>query len=1056
MNNANKAPVRASSESSATATNIGASLSPGGDEAWNEAGPEPPAVTMSLAEARNLNGGLRKDLVWTKMEGYPWWPCLVYNHPFDGTFICEKGKSAQIHVQCFDDSPTRGWVSRMLLKPYIALQRADEGLNKDKIKRLELAVCDESSEPEEEEMEAEENDIENEEEVRPKVQGARRSSHQIKKKPGQPCQSCSKAEEDGNWKWFPQEEEFKEGNALSHQMSNWHSSETRNTLRTFSAPQNSESHAHTGGGCDDSNRPTVWYHETLEGLTEEKRRDVHRRRPNHPDSDASTLHVPEDFLNPYTPGMRKWLQIKSQNFDLLYHMDVFIGVSELGLVFMKGQYSDSLVQKGYKVAQWCGGRSVGSLPGVHRPTVCWKVTPQRTAVSIFLASKRKEESAGHILVFFIGQFSDDRHCSRFRTLVARYPPVQVLFERGNLSIEKMILKGLLSSSLQEGLIPGSQFWNAAKTLRTLLQEGYFTDKLNEDDRVMLPQLLKGMTSESDSIGLTPAEKSELAFSALGGCVFYLKKCLIDQELLSMANFEEYVLLDSDRVYATRPGAVFAKANQRMVLDAVTLNNFEIFLNGTNGSSKGTLLEKIDTCHTPFEDLMVVPNKISEAVDLLKKLPDLERLLSKIHNVGSLFKSQNHPDSRAICMKKPHIAKNKIIDFLSALEGFKVICKIIGLMEEVIDDFKSKILKQVLTLQTKNPEGRFPDLTSELSRLHTAFDHEKARKTGLITPKAGFDSDYDQALAEIGENEQSLLEYLEKPNHYLLEIPENCITHNLPEEYELNSTQKDCKQYWTKTIEKLCTTVLDVLSCLANYSSGGDGEATPPFLDLKGSRHPCITKTFFGDDFISNDILIDCEEEEEENGKLIAGLLAVMAQMDCYVPSEVCRLTPIERVFTGFGASDKIMSGESTFFVELSETARILTHATAHSLVLVDELGRGTAAFDRTAIANAVFKELAENIKCCTLFSTHYHSLVEDNSQNVAETVTFLYKFIKGACPKSYGFNAARLANLPEEVIQKGHRKAREFEKMTHERSAVDAEAVHKLLTLRNYRLHWKL
>ena len=163
------------------------------------------------------------------------------------------------------------------------------------------------------------------------------------------------------------------------------------------------------------------------------------------------------------------------------------------------------------------------------------------------------------------------------------------------------------------------------------------------------------------------------------------------------------------------------------------------------------------------------------------------------------------------------SKKKIIDFLSALEGFKVICKVIGVMEEVIDDFKSKILKQVLTLQTKNPEGRFPDLTSELNRWDTAFDHEKARKTGLITPKAGFDSDYDQALADIRENEQSLLEYLEKQrsrigcrtivywgigrNRYQLEIPENFITRNLPEEYELKSTKKGCKRYWTKTIEK---------------------------------------------------------------------------------------------------------------------------------------------------------------------------------------------------------------------------------------------------------------
>lgn len=210
----------------------------------------------------------------------------------------------------------------------------------------------------------------------------------------------------------------------------------------------------------------------------------------------------------------------------------------------------------------------------------------------------------------------------------------------------------------------------------------------------------------------------------------------------------------------------------------------------------------------------------------------------------------------------------------------------------------------------------------------------------------------------------------------------------------------------------------------------------------------------------------------------AGLLAVMAQVGCYVPAEVCRLTPVDRVFTRLGASDRIMSGESTFFVELSETASILRHATVHSLVLVDELGRGTATFDGTAIANAVVKELAETIKCRTLFSTHYHSLVEDYSKNVSvrlghmacmvenecedpsqETITFLYKFIKGACPKSYGFNAARLANLPEEVIQKGHRKAREFEKtnqslrlfrevcLASEKPTLGAEAVHRLLAL---------
>ncbi|XP_058429258.1 DNA mismatch repair protein Msh6 isoform X4 [Marmota monax] len=1247
LNNANKAPTRASRESGgAAAAATRASPSPGGDVARSEAGPghRPLGSSASPPEAKNLNGRLRRsaapavpasscdfspgDLVWAKMEGYPWWPCLVYNHPFDGTFIREKGKSVRVHVQFFDDSPTRGWVSKRLLKPYTgskskeaqkgghfysskpeilrAMQRADEALNKDKAERLELAVCDEPSEPEEEEeMEVgatyasdkseEDNEIESEEEVKPKMEGSRRSSRQVKKRRvisdsesdigGSDVEFKPDAKEEGSSdeissgvgdsesegldspvKVAPKRKRMVTGSSAFKRKSSRKEmpsttkraagilSETKNTLSAFSAPQNSDSQAHVSGESDNSSRPTTWYHETLEWLKKEKRRDEHRRRPDHPDFDASTLYVPEDFLNSCTPGMRKWWQIKSQNFDLvifykvgkfyeLYHMDALIGVNELGLVFMKGnwahsgfpeiafgRYSDSLVQKGYKVARVeqtetpemmearCRKMAhISKHDRVVKREICRIITkgtqtysvlegdPSENYSKYLLSLKEKEEdSSGHTRMygvcfvdtslgkFFIGQFSDDRHCSRFRTLVAHYPPVQVLFEKGNLSVEtKTILKSSLSSSLQEGLIPGSQFWDAAKTLRTLLEEGYFTEKLNEDSGGMLPQVLKDMTSESDSIGLTPGEKSELALSALGGCVFYLKKCLIDQDLLSMANFEEYIPLDSDMVN-TRSGAKFTKANQRMVLDAVTLNNLEIFVNGTNGSTEGTLLERIDTCHTIFgkrllkqwlcaplcspfaindrlnaiEDLIVVPDKISEVTDLLKKLPDLERLLSKIHNVGSPLKSQNHPDSRAIMYEETTYSKKKIIDFLSALEGFKVMCKIIGIMEEVVDDFKSKILKQVVSLQTKNPEGCFPDLTSELNRWDTAFDHEKARKTGLITPKAGFDSDYDQALADIRENEQSLLEYLEKQrnrigcrtivywgigrNRYQLEIPENFTTHNLPEEYELKSTKKGCKRYWTKTIEKKlanlinaeerrdislkdcmrrlfynfdknykdwqsaveCIAVLDVLICLANYSQGGDGpmcrpvillpgEDTLPFLELKGSRHPCITKTFFGDDFIPNDILIGCEEEEKENGKAYcvlvtgpnmggkstlirqAGLLAVMAQMGCYVPAEVCRLTPVDRVFTRLGASDRIMSGESTFFVELSETASILTHATAHSLVLMDELGRGTATFDGTAIANAVVKELAETIKCRTLFSTHYHSLVEEYSKNVA-------------------------------------------------------------------------
>uniref|UniRef100_A0A7M4FA30 DNA mismatch repair protein n=1 Tax=Crocodylus porosus TaxID=8502 RepID=A0A7M4FA30_CROPO len=1239
------------------------------------------------------------DLVWAKMEGYPWWPCLVYNHPIEGTLTRGKGKSSRIHVQFFDDSPTRGWVSIKYLKPYKgsadketqkggmfysskpeikrAMILADDAMPKDASKRLELAVCNEPSDTEDEEMEMSESasgnseDYESDEEVKKNKQTSsqRRSAGKSKKrrvfdsdtdnegsdvefKPDTKNEASSDegssgVDEGESGDSEPDTEMDVESpvkvaskrkrlainrpakrRSLENDLPEAPkrvaavSIETKSKLTSFAAPESFESQPNTGGGGVGSS--VEWEHDKFEWLHEGKRRDGCRRRQGDPSYDPCTLYVPEDHLNKCTPGMRRWWQLKSQNFDSvifykvgkfyeLYHMDAVTAVNELGLIFMKGtwahsgfpeiafgRFSDVLVQKGYKVVRVEQTETPEMMEArckslahptkfdkVVRREICRVITKGTQTYSVLdgdpsenhnrylLCIKEKvEDSSGHLRVygvcfvdtsvgkFYVGQFPDDRHCSRFRTLVSHYTPVQILFEKGNLSSDTYkILRGSLSSCMQEGLIPGSQFWSASKTLKTLLEEGYFKDKENSDDECTLPPVIKSMTSESDSLGFTPGDNSELALSALGGCVFYLKKCLIDQELLSLVNFEEYIPVDIDVTKATGSSSFFAKTSQRMVLDGVTLMNLEILQNGTTGTMEGTLLERMDTCCTPFgkrllkqwicaplcnpyaindrldavEDLLAVPAKMSEVSEQLKKLPDLERLLSKIHSIGSPLKSESHPDSRAIFYEETKYGKKKIADFLSALEGFKAMNEIIDMMEETVDDFKSKILKQVVTRKSKTPEGRFPDLHAELKRWDTAFDHNQARKTGVITPKSGFDPDYDKALQDIKDLEEDLREYLNKQrkllgfktmlywgagkNRYQIEIPESVVTRGLPEEYELKSTRKGYKRYWTKEIEKMladmvnaeerrdaavkdcmrrlfynfdknnkdwqtaveCFAVLDVLLCFANYSRDGEGPMcrpvillpennVPPFLELKGSCHPCITKTFFGDDFIPNNIVIGCKDEDEEStseaycvlvtgpnmgGKSTlmrqAGLLVIMAQLGCYLPAEACRLTPVDRVFTRLGASDRIMSG------------------------------RGTATFDGTAIASAVIKELAENIKCRTLFSTHYHSLVEDHSHNDAvrlghmacmvenesedpsqETITFLYKFTKGACPKSYGFNAARLANIPEEIIQNGHRKARDFEKMTlslrmfrylclmAEDATGDKRTVQKLMRLMNH------
>ncbi|KAM9364542.1 DNA mismatch repair protein Msh6 [Pholidichthys leucotaenia] len=1249
------------------------------------------------------------SLVWAKLEGYPWWPCMVVPQPLTGQQMRGHGRDQRVHVHFFDEPPTRGWVSSKYIRAYLgsdssdaqtgglffsgkpvirrAMELADGVMFDNPEKRLKMPLCIDPSDEEEEddeEMELdssvvsnEEDDAEEKNEEVKQFKGSQRSSRAVTEKGNKPkrrrivvasdsdgsdeefkpdhAASSSEDDEEGDASNVEEEEESNQDSepespikpvkrkrpkekaaptktktpmgpsAAPKRVPATVGANTKSRLSAFSAPESFDSQANGSGS---SGGATIWDHEKLEWLQDGKRKDKRRRKQTDDDYDPTTLYVPEDFVNRNTPGMRRWWQLKSEMFDTvifykvgkfyeLYHMDAVISVNELGLTFMKGtwahsgfpeigfaRFSDVLVQKGYKVARVEQTETPEMMEArcktlakptkfdrVVRREVCRIITrgtqtysvldgaPSESQSKFLLSLKEKgeEESSGRtrtygvcfvdtsVGYFYVGQFPDDRHCSRLRTLIARYAPAEVLFEKGNPSVEtRKILKASLSSALQEPLNAGTQFWDAQKTLKTLSEEDYFKESAEKErgtGNSFLPSLLKKMTSESDSLCLTPKEGYELALSALGGCIFYLKKCLVDKELLSMANFEEYVPVDVEMEKAAGPASLFSQTRQRMVLDGVTLANLEIFQNGSGGT-EGTLLERLDTCCTPFgkrllkqwlcaplcnptsirdrldavEDLMGAQAQATEVSDMLKKLPDLERLLSKIHSIGTPLKGQDHPDSRAILYEEVTYSKRKIADFLSALEGFKTMQDIISVFAPALVDFRSTLLRQVVSLNGKN-NGLFPDLCAELNRWETAFDHQKARTTGVITPKSGFDPEYDWALTGIKNCERELLEYLDRQkkrlgcrnmtywgtgkNRYQIEVPDSVSERNIPEEYEVKSTKKGCKRYVTKESERLfselqgfeekrdaalkdcmrrlfynfdknykdwktsveCMAVLDVLLALSRYSQGGEGPmARPqvilpkdenqevPFIDLTKSRHPCVTKTFFGDDFIPNDIFIGCpgsSDMDEVKGHTSCvlvtgpnmggkstlmrqcGLVIILAQLGCYVPAESLRFTPVDRVFTRLGASDRIMAGESTFFVELSETASILHHSTKHSLVLLDELGRGTATYDGTAIASAVVKELAEKICCRTLFSTHYHSLVEDyaNNSNVRlghmacmvenecedpsqETITFLYKFITGACPKSYGFNAARLASLPEEVIQSGHRKAREFEKST--------------------------
>ncbi|SMR54979.1 unnamed protein product [Zymoseptoria tritici ST99CH_1E4] len=266
----------------------------------------------------------------------------------------------------------------------------------------------------------------------------------------------------------------------------------------------------------------------------------------------------------------------------------------------------------------------------------------------------------------------------------------------------------------------------------------------------------------------------------------------------------------------------------------------------------------------------------------------------------------------------------------------------------------------------------------------------------------------------------------------------------------------------------CIQSLALLDCLLSLASVASqpGYCKPTFsdqpgIDIKAARHPMVEQTLL-DAFVPNDIHLSADTTR---ALLITGpnmggkssyvrsiaLVAIMAQIGSYVPAKSARLGLLDAVFTRMGAFDNMMKGESTFMVELGETADVLKQATPRSLVILDELGRGTSTHDGVAIAEAVLVDVVERIKCFTLFITHYQSLAravekkwstegvdvknvhmrftEDGGDDEAggKNVTFLYEVGEGTAHRSYGLNVARLAGLPKSLLEVAGKRSGEME-----------------------------
>jgi DNA mismatch repair protein MutS len=240
-----------------------------------------------------------------------------------------------------------------------------------------------------------------------------------------------------------------------------------------------------------------------------------------------------------------------------------------------------------------------------------------------------------------------------------------------------------------------------------------------------------------------------------------------------------------------------------------------------------------------------------------------------------------------------------------------------------------------------------------------------------------------------------------------------------------------------TLDALCS--LAETARLFNYTRPVLNETRNLFI--RDGRHPVLDQNLTGEKFVSNDTTM----EDRENRVLVitgpnmagkstyirqVALLTLMAQVGSYVPAASMELGLVDRIFTRIGASDDLARGQSTFMVEMNETSMILNNATARSLVILDEIGRGTSTFDGLSIAWSVAEHLHNEVGARTLFATHYHELTAlehicaaVKNYNVAvkewnHQIIFLRKILAGSAEKSYGIQVARLAGLPESVLKR--------------------------------------
>ena len=534
-----------------------------------------------------------------------------------------------------------------------------------------------------------------------------------------------------------------------------------------------------------------------------------------------------------------------------------------------------------------------------------------------------------------------------------------------------------------------------------------------------------------------------------------------------------------------------RTNQFMAMDRTSHRHLELLQNQEDLSTDGTLFGILDKTRTSMGRRKLknwIINPLLDVIKIKKRLNIVEYFVRNINICQKVREILGEMYDIERLSNKVSLGSANARDMVSLGESLKKIERVkdvlTGEMPEELNkkiknlDSVKDVIEKIENCLAENPpvsirdgflvKDGYSSLVDEFRVLIssgkdwvTSLQKTEIEKTGINSLKVGYNKVFGYYIEVTNANLNLVPEtYIRKQT---LVNAERFITEELKEkeakiigavdkiktlEYDIFCELREDIAKEINRLKKISNIVseVDVLSNLGEVAiqnkyvlpEVNEGD----ILDITGARHPVIEKLLKDKEFVPNDTYMDTDENKIFiiTGSNMAGkstyirqiaLIIVMAQMGSFVPCERAKIGIVDRIFTRVGASDKLYHGMSTFMVEMLETANILNNATSRSLIILDEIGRGTSTFDGVSIAWAVVEYLHNNLPLAkAMFATHYHELTELSEimrgvknyhlrvQELGEDIVFLYRVKEGSCDESFGIHVAKLAGMPKEVVRR--------------------------------------